>query len=741
MLIPGGSAGGGGREPDGRMTLPQRPGGQPPEEMLGRREFALAPWIALSVIGIGLAISEFLRERHGQVDWLIVGLALAVAAGTAVLAGIQDRPTGRRFRHAVWVYALGSGVVLATLAALAVYNRGVSSVYYAGTLPLAAYVGLVFPPRLRPWTLVALFIATVLVQVANPKTLLFDAAAMWALIVCCWFSGVLVNVGQARIARIARTLASYDRLSRTLNRRGFLRQLELAVRPDGSAHPDPVALLLVNVTGFRAANEAGDLAGDELLEWIGTTFPSALPANAELGRLGDDEFGVLLPGTTRAQAEAVAHSVRAFLQDRVEVTVGVATSETRRVAPADLFRVADAARVYCTRQHLGVHVLVAGSARVPGRRATLPAGLDEHPLSYAAVRKTGRVPRIVEQGALYNRLIRQALLGVAAAGVVIVAREWLSGDQGFYPDVVRYLGVPWILWNLALAGSTLRYSVVQSPRFELFMLVNSSAAIAIGVGCTALATGGLTAPIGAGLFVKVIFDTSMIPPRRAVMNSAILLGGWAVVALLSPPTTLWVVPFHLALFAASYALGSIGYRAGQQTAAYAKSLAVTDSLTLLPNRIGFREQAEVAFFRSVTETGQPFGLLAFHVTGFKAYNEANGHAAGDALLCEVAELLRSELPGHHVIGRTAAREFVAAAPLEGTLSAMRIAEDLRRAFSTTLGIEVAVGEATCPEDGATFERLLAVADERARARRTITAAHILHGRSPGSMSEIRRASS
>lgn len=700
------------------MTLPQRPGVAPPEENLGRREFAVVPWIVAAFVALGLGASEIIRERGGSVDWPIVGIAFSVAVLTALLAAFQERPIGRRLRAATWLYVVGSGAVLAGLAGLAIHNRGVSSVYFTAVLPLAAYVGVVLPPRLRPWTLVALLVSTAGIQIANDQTLLFDAFVMWALILTCWFSGVLVAVGQARVARIARRLASYDRVTGTLNRRGFLRQLELALGP-GTEHPDdPIALVLVNLVGFREVNDDDDAAGDELLGWVGTTLPSALPDTAELGRLGNDEFGILLPGATSGQAEAVAQSIHAYLRERIEATVGVATSETRRVAPADLYRIADAARVFARREGLGLHMLVAGSARVAGRRDPATVTESDRPLSYAAIRATGKVPRVIEQSALYGTLIRRALSVVAAAGIIVVVREWLGDAQGFWPDVVRYAGVPWILWNVALAASTRRFSVVKMPRYELFLLVNSSAAIAIGVAATALADGGLTAPIGAGMFVKLIFDAAVVPFRRALLSGAILLSGWAFIALLSPPSMLWVLPFELTLFAGSFALGVIAYRASEETATYAKDLAYIDSLTLLPNRLGFRRQAETAFFHSATETGAPFGVLSFRLSEFKAFSERNGYAAGDSLLCEVAELLTARLPGHYVIGRTGADEFVAAVPVSGTLSAMRLADDLQAEIGAVLGIHATAGHATCPEDAASVAGLLATADVRVEARRS-----------------------
>ncbi len=100
---------------------------------------------------------------------------------------------------------------------------------------------------------------------------------------------------------------------------------------------EPVCVLLADLDGFRAVNDSyGLAAGDALLIAFAAHLRSALPPTATAGRLGADEFAVVLPGTDEDGARRTADVVRAWTppaplpvrgrrsEDRaVGVTVGV----------------------------------------------------------------------------------------------------------------------------------------------------------------------------------------------------------------------------------------------------------------------------------------------------------------------------------------------------------------------------------------------------------------------------------
>lgn len=704
------------------ITLTANAGEASPESMLGRRDFAVVPWLVVCVMAISIAGSEVWRNSQA-VDWPLIGGALIMSVIAAVLAASQDSAIGLRYRRTLWVYVLGIGVTLVVLAAVAVHDRGVSTVYYACTLPLATYMALVLPRRWRPSGFGALFAITVAVQLLNPATPLQDTGLVWLLIVATWSAGLLGSTGHTRIASIVRALADFDRLTRSLNRRAFLLQLARAVDPATAIH-GPVALLMIDLDGLRAHNEQdGEAAGDALLAWAGATFAGALPPQAELGRLGDDVFAVLLPATSRDEAEAVAHAVRAALRPRIDASVGVATSQTTDLAAEDVLRIASAACGVCKADALGVHMLVAGSTELSADAS--PAGdlPTRRPLSYAAFRATGKIPRRVEPDVLYIRMATAALAVVAAAGTLVVAMAWIEGGSGFAHDLVQYGGIAWVVWVLSLAIANHRFVAPESSPMSWFLLLSGAAALAIGLASSALADGGLTSPLAAAMFAKVLFDAATLRRPQVMVAFAISVCGWAFLAAFSPADTLWVVPFHLTLLASSFALGALGFRALTETGYRARTLAHTDDLTGLPNRQGFRAQSEATFFQAATETGEPFGVLAFRVHGVGSVNDRAGYAAGDALLRAFADGLVRETPWAYSIARTGGTEFMAAVPVGGPLEAEALGAQLQDALGGLA--RFTVGWATCPADGATAAALMRAADQCAtgdqQSRRFATA--------------------
>ncbi len=113
----------------------------------------------------------------------------------------------------------------------------------------------------------------------------------------------------ARRAAEYRYLAYRDPLTALPNRRAFEdRMIEL------SAHGEDSALLVIDVDEFKAINDAqGHDAGDALLVRLGQAIRGAVRAGDTVARIGGDEFTVLLPACTQADAAHVAEQVRAAI--------------------------------------------------------------------------------------------------------------------------------------------------------------------------------------------------------------------------------------------------------------------------------------------------------------------------------------------------------------------------------------------------------------------------------------------
>jgi diguanylate cyclase len=84
--------------------------------------------------------------------------------------------------------------------------------------------------------------------------------------------------------------------------------------------------------------------------------------------------------------------------------------------------------------------------------------------------------------------------------------------------------------------------------------------------------------------------------------------------------------------------------------------AMRDPLTGLSNRAEFEERLRTVFGKA-RQLDRPAAVMAIDLDRFKAVNDAAGHAAGDAVLCKVAEACRLAVRSSDVVGRLGGDEF------------------------------------------------------------------------------------
>ena len=142
-----------------------------------------------------------------------------------------------------------------------------------------------------------------------------------------------------------------------------------------------------------------------------------------------------------------------------------------------------------------------------------------------------------------------------------------------------------------------------------------------------------------------------------------------------------------------------------------EQLAHYDSLTGLPNRSLFRERLDGAL--AARDTGK-VAMLAIDVDRFKSVNDSLGHAAGDTLLREVANRLKSVLRADDLAARLGGDEFAvlvlgAQADKAARSIATRVTELLAEPFSLagqTVHLGGSIGVAVYPEDAGDAAGLL-----------------------------------
>jgi diguanylate cyclase (GGDEF)-like protein len=150
-------------------------------------------------------------------------------------------------------------------------------------------------------------------------------------------------------------LALTDYLTNLYNRRYFMQRGAEEFR---RAHRNrqPLALLMLDLDEFKKVNDRyGHEAGDLLLQQVADVMKSSLREIDLLGRLGGEEFAVLLPNTLLEDAvllaERVRHSIANLsmlwpgqdLSSTVTISIGAAAYTDAMLGIDDLLRNADAA--------------------------------------------------------------------------------------------------------------------------------------------------------------------------------------------------------------------------------------------------------------------------------------------------------------------------------------------------------------------------------------------------------------
>ena len=113
--------------------------------------------------------------------------------------------------------------------------------------------------------------------------------------------------------RLAVRNANTDPTTGIANRRELMRSLNEALdsRESGS-------LLFLDLDHFKRVNDLhGHLAGDHLLRFIADALTRSAPHSACCARTGGDEFAIVLPGASNADAEEVARSILACMADPI----------------------------------------------------------------------------------------------------------------------------------------------------------------------------------------------------------------------------------------------------------------------------------------------------------------------------------------------------------------------------------------------------------------------------------------
>src|SRR4051812_22174281 len=311
--------------------------------------------------------------------------ALAALLGNLPLLAGPERIVNSRLCE-TFLLGWGAGAIAITAAVVAL-DGGIGSPLSLLFFVIVVFVGLSYPHRsvVAIGLLdVATFVAVGLATGSPQATLAFITACLATVaLLCAWKA-----VDHERQRDVLNAASRTDPLTGCLNRRGFEERVDAELdscrRLGRSA-----ALVVLDLDDFKLVNDTrGHDAGDELLRWTALRAGEQLRPMDSLGRMGGDEFAVLVPGAGPIEAREVADRLRDALGERVSVSGGIASFPIDAVDRESLHRHADhdlyaakSGRVLDGGPTTRELAWAAALARAVELRAAVP---DEHSSSVAA---------------------------------------------------------------------------------------------------------------------------------------------------------------------------------------------------------------------------------------------------------------------------------------------------------------------------------------------------------------------
>ena len=347
----------------------------------------------------------------------------------------------------------------------------------------------------------------------------------------------------------------------------------------------------------------------------------------------------------------------------------------------------------------------ASAASGPGRLRRLAAALRAGLYRPLAEDET--------RAAYWVRHVRIGVLLSEVAALVVVAYTLLTDSPGRHSPVILGLTGAVILGVPCLLLLPLR-AMMRDSRGPTMFYCWSLCTTALVVIATRV-DGGPSSPLDALLFLILTHMAVAYSPYGVVAVGSVMTFSYLVFVELPGMTTSGL--FFLAVLLAFTMVCAMA--SSNSWAAYDRqlmliraqeTLASTDPLTGIPNRRAFLERVTAAV--SDAAWGHQTVVCLVDLDGFKAVNDAGGHATGDAMLKAVGIALGGAVRETDTVARLGGDEFAVLADVSAGFSGEVLAERLRAAVAEVggaSGVTASVGVADV-EPGDDVEDLMHRAD-------------------------------
>ncbi len=337
-------------------------------------------------VGESLAVGAYvLNSRDGPHRFALGAMAAAsvvVASISVLLLPWIARQAWREQFSLAWT--LFASVALTTAVWL---DGGLQSPLLFLILLPVAYAGLVFRPAAAAACAAISLTEVVTLAITGTATtpqsdrFLLAASVTAGLGLLTWLSSVQRARLDRRFAALTHdleVLATVDHLTGCLNHRAFNDRLGDEISR-ALRYGNPLSLIVADVDDFKRVNDThGHPAGDEALRLAGTALRARSRRTDVVGRIGGDEFALLLPGVPLEVATRHARRVFGPYEagtERLTFSAGVAGLDPADPSADHLFRAADRALYHVKRSGGHAFEVAAPSGEATQMRFDLEQGV------------------------------------------------------------------------------------------------------------------------------------------------------------------------------------------------------------------------------------------------------------------------------------------------------------------------------------------------------------------------------
>jgi diguanylate cyclase (GGDEF)-like protein len=280
-------------------------------------------------------------------------------------------------------------------------------------------------------------------------------------------------------------------------------------------------------------------------------------------------------------------------------------------------------------------------------------------------------------------------------------------------DAVGYWWIP--LLAVGLAGFAVADRFMRTSPRPAIWVAGAWAALPVLLLGSVLVTGGATSPALVWFALPAVTLGFRFEPRGMVVGTVYVLTMFLAAAIVPDPHTAWEERQLLIAVMASIVSTVILSGALVESDRAHRRRSTLDPLTSLFNRNALEQRlAELDGQPCDPAQGISHAFLLCDLDHFKRVNDEHGHAAGDAVLQDVAYTMRATLRAGDSIYRVGGEEILVILPGAGHDDACEIAERLRVAVRERrpvgVPVSVSIGVAVAEPDAVDTEDLLARAD-------------------------------